>query len=335
MKILILGGLSFLGRHMVEQGLARGHEMTTFTRGKTNMDAYPEVEKLTGDRDGNLSALEGRTWDRVIDTSGYVPRVVRASAHLLADKTEHYTFISTISVYAGFTTPEQDENAPLATLQDPTVEEVTGETYGGLKVLCEQAVEEELPGRTLIIRPGLIVGMYDPTDRYTYWPYRISQGGEVLAPEGPDQPTQIIDGKDLAAFTIRMAEEKKTGAYNATGPEKPLTMGEMLEECKRVSGSDATFTWAPTAFLAEHEVMPWLHMPAWAPTSGEMGALLQTDVSKAVGDGLTFRPLADTTRDTLEWARSYPADHEWHAGLPREREREVLEAWHAASTTTA
>jgi 2'-hydroxyisoflavone reductase len=331
MKILILGGLSFLGRHLVEQGLERGDDITVFTRGRQNPEAYPQIEKLQGDRDGNLTALEGRRWDVAIDTSGYVPRVVRNSARLLAGAVEHYTFISSLSVFADVSTPDLDESGAVATIDDPTVEEITGETYGALKALCEQAAEEEMPGRTLVIRPGLIVGTYDPTDRFTYWPWRVAQGGEVLAPDKPQDPTQIIDALDLARWTLRMAEERKTGVYNATGPDHPLSIGEVLETSKTVSGSDATFTWVPAAFLEEQGVLPWQHMPAWVPDEGEYRGFSRIDCSRAIAAGLTFRPLRETIRDTLDWARSFPPDHEWKAGLSREREREVLEAWHAAS----
>lgn len=327
MQILILGGLSFLGRHLVERGLQRGHEITVFTRGRRNVDAYPEIEKLRGDRDGDLAALEGRRWDVVIDTSGYVPRVVRASARLLAPAVDHYTFISSLSVYKDVSTPGLDERAPVATLADTSIEEVTGETYGALKALCEQAAEEELPDRILNIRPGLIVGRYDPTDRFTYWPYRVARGGEVLAPDKPQDPVQIIDARDLADWTLRMAEERKTGVYNATGPERPLSIGEVLEESRAQAGSDATFTWVPGDFLEQHGVQPWQDLPAWVPDTGEYRGFSRFVCSRALASGLTFRPLSETIRDTLEWAQTFTPDHEWRAGLSREREREVLDAW--------
>ncbi len=209
MKLLVLGGTVFLGRHLVEAATARGHSVTLFNRGQHNPELYPEVEKLRGDRDSDLSALQGRRWDAVIDTCGYLPRAVRASAELLADAVDHYTFISSISVYADFHTPAMDESAPVGTLADETVEEVTGETYGPLKALCEQAAERALPGRVLNIRPGLIVGPHDPTDRFTYWPVRVARGGEVLAPGRPHVPVQVIDGRDLAEWTVRMVEARQ------------------------------------------------------------------------------------------------------------------------------
>src|SRR3954470_5339632 len=222
MKLLILGGTIFLGRYLAEAALERGHDLTLFNRGQHNSELYPDVEKLRGDRDGGLDVLRGRRWDAVVDTSGYLPRLVRASAELLADAVEHYTFISSISVYPHFRSLGQDESAPVGTLDNPSVEEITGESYGPLKALCEQAVEQALPGRTLVVRPGLIVGPHDPSDRFTYWVRRVAQGGELLAPAGRDWHTQIIDVRDLAEWTLRMVERRQTGVYNATGPAYDL-----------------------------------------------------------------------------------------------------------------
>jgi nucleoside-diphosphate-sugar epimerase len=206
MRLLILGGTAFLGRALVDDALGRGHELTLFNRGKTNPELYPEVERLQGDRDGDLTVLQGKTWDAVIDTSGYVPRVVGQSAELLADAVGHYTFISSISAYADFSQPGADENAAVGKLEDESVEEIDGDTYGPLKVLCEEVVEKRLPGRTLIIRPGLIIGPHDPTDRFTYWPCRVERGGEVLAPGKPEKSVQFIDARDLAAWNLDMVE---------------------------------------------------------------------------------------------------------------------------------
>lgn len=326
MKLLILGGTVFLGRHLVEAALERGHAVTLFNRGQHNADLYPEVEKLRGDRDGDLSALEGRQWDAVIDTSGYVPRIVRASAELLKDSVEHYTFISTISVYSDPSIPNMDENAPVGTLEDETVEEVTGETYGPLKVLCERAAEEAMPGRALVIRPGLIVGPLDPTDRFTYWPARVARGGEVLAPGSPDQPVQFIDGRDLAEWTIRMVEARQTGTYHATGPDYRLEMGPFLEACREVAANDARFTWASEEFLLAQEVAPFTELPLWLPQ--EVANLSAVNLSKAISAGLTFRPLEVTIRETLEWNATRPP-YEPRAGMKPEREQALLEAWHA------
>ena len=332
MKLLILGGTVFLGRALVEAALARGHEVTLFNRGQHNPDLFPHVEKLRGDRDpsvgAGLDALKGRTWDAVIDPSGYFPRLVRASAELLADHVAHYTFISSISVFADFKTPGMDEAAPVGKIADETVEQITGETYGPLKALCEQAAARAMPGRTLTIRPGLIVGPHDPTDRFTYWPVRIARGGEVLAPNRPDYVVQIVDVRDLAEWNIRMVEAKQVGVFNATGPDYPLTMGRVLSESKAVTGSDATFTWVSEEFLQQQGATPWTEVTLWLPEKGNEG-FSTVNVGKAIGAGLTFRPLADTIRDTLAWDAARPADTVWRNGIKPEREEAWLKAWHA------
>lgn len=330
MKLLILGGTVFLGRQLVEAALDHGHEVTLFNRGQHNPELFPEVEKLRGDRDGDLSALRGRRWDAVIDTSGYIPRAVGQSARMLADAVEHYTFISSISVYARLDAPGLDETTPVATLDDPHVEEVTGETYGALKALCEQAAEEAMPGRVLVLRPGLIVGPHDPTDRCSYWVARVARGGEVLAPGLPEQQIQVIDACDLAEWNLRMVEAQQTGLFNATGPDGVLTMGDFLNTCKAVTHSDAPFTWADEAFLLEQGVAPWQELPLWMPGSAEdVRGILQVSIARATAAGLRFRPLAGTVRDTWAWLNERPADHEWRAGLAPEREAAVLAAWHA------
>ncbi|MFZ0544031.1 MAG: NAD-dependent epimerase/dehydratase family protein, partial [Candidatus Promineifilaceae bacterium] len=242
MKLLILGGTVFLGRHIVDVALQRGHEVTLFNRGQHNADLYPDVEKLRGNRDGDLAALKGRTWDAVVDTCGYFPRIVRDSAELLADAVEHYTFISSISVYADNVRPGIDENYPVAQLEDESVEEVTGGTYGGLKALCEQAAESAMPGRVLNVRSGLIVGPNDPTDRFTYWVCRVAQGGEVLAPVEPEVAVQVIDVRDQAQWILDMAEARQAGVYNVTGPDYTLTFGELFRTTQQVSSSDAALT---------------------------------------------------------------------------------------------
>ena len=325
MKLLILGGTVFLGRHLVEAALARGHAVTLFNRGQANPEIFPEVEKLRGNRDGDLTALQGRRWDAVVDTSGYVPRIVRASAELLADATNHYTFISSKSVYADFSKPDFDESAPVGKLTDASVEEVNGDTYGPLKALCEQAVEQAMPGRALVVRPGLIIGPFDPTDRFTYWPHRVAQGGEVLAPGRPERQVQFIDARDLAEWTLRMVEASQTGIYHATGPDYSLTMGRLLETCKAVSKSDARFAWVSEPCLLEAGATPWMELPLWIPESDpSMNSFLRANISKAVSAGLTFRPLAETVHDTLAWDAARPADREWRAGLKPEREHHFL-----------
>lgn len=323
MKLLILGGTVFLGRALVEAALAQGHEVTLFNRGQHNPDWFPEVEKLRGNRDGDLTALASRHWDAVIDTCGYVPRIVRASAERLAGQVDHYTFISSLSVYADSSRPNQDETAAVGRLDDETVEQITGETYGPLKALCEQAAAAAMPGRTLIIRPGLIVGPYDPTDRFTYWPYRVAQGGAILAPGQPDYVVQVIDVRDLAKWTLTLVEGRATGIYNATGPAAPLTLGDVLTTSRQVSGSGATFTWVSEQLLLAAGVQPWSEMPLWVPGE-EAAGFHRFNCQKAIAAGLTFRPLVDTIGDTLAWATGRPADYSWRAGISREREEELL-----------
>jgi 2'-hydroxyisoflavone reductase len=238
----------------------------------------------------------------------------------------HYVFISSISAYAGFSKVGIDESDPVGKMEDETVEEITGETYGPLKALCERAVQETYRERSLIIRPGLIVGPYDPTDRFTYWPVRVARGGAVLAPEEPAAPVQIIDARDLSDFIIKLIEENASGIFNATGPDYELTMGAMLETCKQVSNSDADFKWASVEFLARHEVAPWSDMPVWIPNTEEDAGFSRVDISKAIKAGLKFRPLEETVRDTLLWVATRPSDREWRAGLSAEKEEKVLAA---------
>lgn len=323
MDLLILGGTRFLGRAIVDAALAAGHHVTLFHRGQTNPDLFPELEHILGDRDGGLDRLNGRTWDAVIDTCGYVPRLVRDSATLLADHVNHYTFISTISVYADPSQPI-DEQSPLGTLDDATVEEVTGETYGPLKVLCEQAAHDAMNGRSLSVRSGLIVGPHDPTDRFTYWPVRVARGGTVLAPDQPDVRTQFIDVRDIAKWTISATEAALTGAYNVTGPEAPLTLGRFLDTCRQVTQSDAAFTWVDEATLLAHDVAPFSEIPLWVPAAS--AGMLQTDCQKAQAAGLTYRSLVNTIHDTLAWANGRAVDHEWRAGLTPQREADLLAA---------
>ena len=323
MRILLLGGTLFVGRHLVEAALARGHEVTLFNRGRTNPGLFPEVETLHGDRDaGDLSALRGRSWEAVMDTSARLPRWVRHTAGLLAERVEHYTFVSSCSVYADTSTPGTDEAARVHTLADETVEEITSaEVYGALKVLCERAAAQAMPGRVLSVRAGLIVGPYDPSGRFTYWVHRIARGGDVLAPEPRDQPVQFVHGRDLADWMLDMAERGAAGVFNATGPEKPLTMAGLLEAIREESGSDARLTWSGERFLVERGVEAWSELPLWlAPGANpESANFMAVDVHKALAAGLRFRPLAETIRDTLEEAQTSP-----EAGLDPARERELL-----------
>jgi 2'-hydroxyisoflavone reductase len=323
-RILVLGGTRFVGRHVVEAALAAGHEPTLFHRGTTGADLFPTVERVHGDRDGGLAGLENRDWDSVIDVSGYVPRLVRASARLLAGRTGHATFVSSVSVLADEATPGQDESAPVRTVDDPTTEDVEAH-YGALKALCEAEVEAAFPGRALIVRPGLVAGPHDPTDRFTYWVRRVAEGGEVLAPDAPDVQTQLINARDLGAWIVRMVEGRAIGTYVATGPAVPVAFGELLGSCRTASGSDATFTWVPQDFLLDAGVRPWSEIPLWLPTPDN--GLLSMDVRKAVSAGLTFRPLGETVRDVLTWDAGRPRDRSLEAGLPREREAALLSAW--------
>lgn len=318
MDILIIGGTQFLGRHIVESALAAGHNLTLFNRGRTNPELFPEVEKLRGDRATDLSVLRERRWDAAIDLCGYVPRVVRLSADFLVGAVAHYTFISSISVYADFQRSGMDESAPTGVLADPSVEEITNETYGPLKAYCEQVVEEIFPERALIIRPGYIVGPNDPSDRFTYWPHRVSLGGEILAPGDPEQPVQFIDVRDLAEWIVRMVVARQTGRYNATGPDYALEMGRLLAECKQLTGSDAHFIWANEAFLEAHQV----ELPIWTPAT-EIG-VATVNCQRAITSGLIFRPLSETIRATLAWDISRPAPHNWRAGLTADREAQLL-----------
>ena len=324
MKILIIGGTRFLGRHLVDSALARGHDVTLFNRGKSNPDLFLNIETILGDREQDLQKLSGREWDAVIDTCGYFPRIVRLSAQGLEGSVGRYVFISSISVYAGFSKIGIDENDPVGKIEDESVEEITGESYGPLKALCEKAVQEIYNEGALIIRPGLIVGPNDPTDRFTYWPVRVARGGEVLAPQKPDVPIQIIDVRDLSDFIIKLIEDNASGVYNATGLDYQLTLGRMLEVSKQVSKSDATFNWASVEILNQNKVEAWSDMPVWVPDTEEDAGFSRVDISKAINDGLTFRSLEETVRDTLDWANTRPPDHQWRAGLTAEREAQVL-----------
>ena len=318
MKLLVLGGTMFLGRALVEAALARGDDVTTFTRGRTNPGLFPQVDRRVGDRDGGLVALEDGEWDAVVDTSGYLPRVVRASAELLRDRVERYLFVSSISVYADPSAPPSEQSA-LAELEDPASEEIMRD-YGALKAACERAAAEVYGERALLVRPGLIVGPHDPTDRFTYWPRRVAAGGDVLAPGTPADPVQFIDVRDLAVWLLHALDAGLSGPYNATG--EPLGIGELLEACKAVSGSDARFQWVPADRLRAEGVAPWTELPLWLPP--EHAALNRSDVSKARAAGLELRPLSDTIRDTLAWDEEREIPRADDVGLAPERERKLL-----------
>src|SRR6267142_4811563 len=313
MRILVLGGTQFLGRHVVDAALERGHELTLFNRGQTRPELFAGVEKLRGDRDGDLGALSGRDFEAVVDTSGYVPRIVAQTIDALGD-IGHYTFVSSISVYADLSTPPV-ESSPLAELKEPT--EDWREAYGELKALCERAVLERFPD-AFVARPGLIVGPWDPTGRFTYWPTRLAAGGRVLAPLPRDADTQVIDVRDLAGWTVRAAENRLGGTYNAV--DRPTTREAMIETCRSVAGTDAEIVWVDPDFLHEQAVEEWMELPLWLYDESYRG-MLSVDPSAAFAAGLETRPLAATARDTLEWARSGQAPAEPPAGLDREKEQ--------------
>jgi 2'-hydroxyisoflavone reductase len=340
LRILILGGTGFTGPFQVKYALSRGHKITVFNRGKTHPGELPkEVEQLVGDRNGQLDALKGKQWDVCIDNPTTLPAWVRDAAQVLKGKVDRYVFTSTISVYADTTKTGPDENAALAKYEgaDPYKETLEAmkasgfQTYGPLKALSEQEAEKWFPGKSLIIRPGLIVGPRDETDRFTYWPVRIDRGGEVLAPGDSKDPVQFIDGRDLAEWTIRMAENGETGIYNATGPAKELSIGGMLDGIKSALNSNATFTWADAEFLKQQKVEAWSDMPVWA---GDELGLSRTNIRRALGKGLTFRPLADTARDALAWFKAQKPERQakLRAGLTPEREKVVLAAWKKQKT---
>ena len=334
LRILVLGGTGFTGPYQVRYALSRGHKVTTFNRGKTHPGELPnEVEQLIGDRNGQLDALKNRQWDVAIDNPTTLPAWVRGAAQILKGNVERYVFISTISVYGEVKT-SPDEAAPTEKYEgaDPYKETLEAmkaggyKTYGPLKALSEREAEKWFPGKTLIIRPGLIVGPRDETDRFTYWPVRIDHGGEILAPGSPSDPVQFIDARDLSEWTIRMAENRETGTYNATGPAKPLGIGGMLDETKAAMKSNATFTWVREDFLTQQKVEPWSDMPVW---TGKQSGLARAKIDRALSKGLTFRPLAETARDTLAWFKSLPQDRQskLRTGLTPERETQVLTAW--------
>jgi len=334
LKILFLGGTGFLGPHTVNHAIARGHKVTLFNRGRSREDLFPELESIIGNRDPKidkgLEGLKGKQWDCVIDTSGYVPRIVNASSKLLAPHCKHYLFISSISVYSNYTSIGLDETAPVGTLKDKSIEVINNDSYGPLKAYSEQAAERNFEGRATIIRPGLIVGPRDRTDRYTYWPVRIAKGGEVLAPGDGNDFVQYIDVRDLGEFIIDCLEQRQLGTFNATSPMNKETTSEMLNYCKQAISSDASLIWAETEFLQQHEILPWSGMPVWVPRDSEMGGMSRINSLKAEQMGLKTRSRIETVSDTLQWYGSQPAGRRksLRAGISRQKEADVLKAWH-------
>jgi 2'-hydroxyisoflavone reductase len=328
--ILILGGTGFIGPHLTQEALRRGWKVTHFNRGKRSAGGVVDVETLIGDRKGQLDALRGRSWDVVIDDTGYIPKYVKQSAELLAPNVGYCLYISSISAYGSFAKPN-DERSATGKLSNPDVEEITNETYGPMKALCEQYSETAFKGHIAVVRPGYIVGPLDPTDRFTYWPVRASRGGEMLAPGTPQDPIQVIDVRDLVAWMMSLVEARATGYFNAVSPPGTFTMGDLIEASRQASPkSGTTVTWVTEDFLATHWKPDELDLPPWAPTKGDSAGASLTSVKRATATGLRSRPLRDTVRDTLVWFQSLPEDRQakLHAGLDSQKEVDTLRAWH-------
>jgi 2'-hydroxyisoflavone reductase len=328
--ILIFGGTGFIGPHLTDEALRRGWKVTHFNRGQRAAGGVQGVETLIGDRRGQLDALRGRKWDVVIDDTGYIPKYVKMSAELLAPSVGYCLYISSISAYASFAKPN-DEHSPTGKLTDPNIEEITGETYGPMKALCEQYSEQAFKGRIAVVRPGYIVGPLDPTDRFTYWPVRASKGGEMLAPGTPHDPVQIIDVRDLSAWMMKLVEARTTGYFNAVSPPDAFTMGDLIKASQQASPKSATkVTWVSEDFLAAHWKPDDLDLPPWSPMKGDTAGASLTSVKMASNTGLRSRPLQDTVRDTLAWFQTLPADRQakLKAGLDPQKETDTLKAWH-------
>ena len=338
LRILILGGTRFIGVYMTELALRRGHVVTLFNRGETNAQLFPKVEKLKGDRDGQLEALRGRKWDVVIDDSGFVPRHVRLAAQLLAPYVRQYLFVSSVSVYASFATAP-DEDSPVGKLADESIEKVDENSYGPLKALCEQAAEAALPGRVTVLRPGYIVGPEDNSDRFTYWPARAARGGEMLAPDGPGDAIQFVDVRDLARFTLDVLENNVVGTFNVVSPPDRFTMGDLLSASISCANALAKpnvpprAVWVPVGFMQQHSVVLATDMPIWNAPTGADAAFAKVSIARALQAGLTIRAIKDTVCDTLAWHLGRPAPERLalKAGIDPTREHEVLVAWHAAT----
>jgi 2'-hydroxyisoflavone reductase len=330
MKVLVLGGTGYLGPEVVQSLVAAGHTVTLFNRGRTNKDLFPDLEKLVGDRNGDLAALKGRRWDVVVDVHASQPKWVQATCDLLQKSCKVYVFVSTVSVYNDFSSPGITEAGPM--FEDDqsldTVDRVTNENYGPMKVRSESIVRTRFPGANTIVRPGLIVGPTDPTDRFTWWPVRVDQGGEVLAPGDGKDAVQFIDVRDLGAFIAKLVTDGHAGTFNATGPAGELSMAEFLYGCKAATGNKVSFVWADAGWLLEQGVAPFADVPMWAP-GAEMIGFMRIDCSKAQDVGLTHRPLAQTAMDTIAWAKTRPDTYKWQAGWSADKEAAVLAKWKA------
>jgi 2'-hydroxyisoflavone reductase len=347
LRILVLGGTGLIGPPLVRYAIERGHELTLFNRGKTNTHLFPDLEKLRGDRNDNVDAIaaavaEGRSWDVVIDNTASIPRWVADSTAAVKGATGLYLYTSSMSAYADSSQPDMDETAPVGTITAEEVakvktnRDITGENFGPLKALCERTAQEAFPGRCIVVRPGLIVGPGDYSDRFTYWPVRIHRGGEVMAPGDPTDPVQFIDCRDLGEWYVRLVEKEAVGVYNGVGPASRMSIAEMLYGIRATTGGEVSFTWVDAGFLGEHEVEEWSHMTVWVPPTGEYAGFAAANIDRAKEAGLSFRPLAITAIDTVEYWRALPEDRRSapRAGLPADREVEVLAAWHARGNAT-
>ena len=329
--LLVLGGTGFIGPHLTQEAQRLGWKVTHFNRGKRDPDGVAGVETLIGDRNAQLDALRGRKWDVVVDNSGYVPKFVKLSSDLLAPNVGHCVFVSSISAYASFAKPN-DESSPTGVLADPNAEEVTGETYGPMKALCEQYVRDAFGKRASIVRPGYIVGPLDPTDRFTYWPVRASRGGEMLAPGTPRDPIQVIDVRDLTAWMLALADTQATGNFNAVSPPGALTMGDLITASQQESKAAGTkATWVSEGFLGKHWKEEEIDLPPWSPMKGDYAGASLTAMTRAAQTGLKSRPLQQTVHDTMEWFRTLPAERQakLKAGIDPKKEAETLALWHA------
>ena len=329
MKWLVIGGSQFVGRHLVAVLAARGDAVTVFNRGKTATQWPPGIELRQGDRKGDLSALAAGEWDAVVDTCGYLPRDVARMADTLHGRVGRYVFVSSISVYASFA-QANDEASPIGRIDDADTETVDGRTYGPLKALCDQAITARFGDRALLIRPGLIVGPHDPTQRFTYWPARVARAAEgetVLAPGAPGDGVQVIDVRDLVAFMIAAVEAGRSGAFNATSTPHTLTIGALLEACATVAGTRPHWHWAAPEALAQCGLEGWSDLPVWVPAVDDHAGFALADTRAAQAAGLRTRPIAETIADTLAWYRTLPAEQQafTKAGLSPEREAAALE----------
>ncbi len=340
MKLLLLGGTRFLGRHVAALALEQGHQVSLLHRGRSASNLFSQAEHLLADRDQDLSLLAGRHWDAVIDTSAYVPRQVHQVATALAGRVGHYQLVSSISVYAQFAPDGTAEDAPLTVLEDPTTEVVTGATYGGLKALCEAQARHGFAGRCLVTRPGLIVGPHDPTGRFTWWVQRFQRGGEVLAPGDPQAPVQFIDARDAAAWMLKQAQDQTAGTFNLTGPAQALTMAEMLSTLRATLQPSAQVHWVDETFLLNYPVRPWTELPVWLPQ--DKAGLHRAHIGAALAKGLVCRALATTVLDTAAWVNESgaapavlippsPGAAAPEVGLEGKKEAALMAAWFASN----